>query len=142
MKPADIDPYWLDEKDWLCTLEFLSPEDSGTRASGAEDIGYLLAYAWLTDTRVLALIGDPDAEVYEILFSFSSLPGKRRFLDLVRGNQGMGYSYVEEEFIVPVASEIRDARPLAMVLPNDVVEEATLLAATLVAAVEHDRAPS
>jgi hypothetical protein len=33
---------------------------------------------------VLALVGDPDAEVYEILFSFSSPAGKRNFLDLVR----------------------------------------------------------
>ena len=139
MKPRDMDPYWLDEKDWLCTLEFLSTEDSGTRAWDAEDIGYLLGYAWLTDTRVLALVGDPDAEVYEILFSFSSPAGKRCFLDLVRANEDMGSSYVEEEFVVPVASEIRDARPLAMVLPNDVVQQATLIAAMLVAGVEQGR---
>lgn len=139
MKPRDFEPYWLDEKDWLCTLEFLSTEDSGTRAWDAEDIGYLLGYAWLTDTRVLALVGDPDAEVYEILFSFSSPAGKRRFLDLVRANEDMGSSYVEEEFVVPVASEIQDARPLAMVLPNDVVQQATLIAAMLVTGVEQGR---
>ncbi|MGB8771762.1 MAG: hypothetical protein WCC92_19265 [Candidatus Korobacteraceae bacterium] len=137
MNPRDMDPYWLDERDWLCTLEFLSTEDSGTRAWDAEDIGYLLGYAWLTDTRTLALVGDPDAEVYEILFSFSSPAGKRRFLDLVRANEDMGDSYVEEEFIVPVASEIQDARPLAMVLPNDVVQQATFIAAMLVAGIEH-----
>ncbi len=137
MKPRDIEPYWLDEKDWLCTIEFLSTEDSGTRAWDAEDIGYLLGYAWLTDTRVLALVGDPDAEVYEILFSFSSPAGKQRFFDLVRANEDMGNSYVEEEFIVPVASEIQDARPLAMVLPNDVVQQATFIAAMLVAGIEH-----
>ncbi len=90
MNPRDMDPYWLDERDWLCTLEFLSTEDSGTRAWDAEDIGYLLGYAWLTDTRTLALVGDPDAEVYEILFSFSSPAGKRRFLDLVRANEEHG----------------------------------------------------
>jgi hypothetical protein len=54
----------------------------------------------------------------------------------------MGYSYVDEGFIVPAASEIQDARPLAMVLPNDVVQQATLIAAMLVAGIEHDRAPS
>ena len=142
MKPRDMNPYWLDEKDWHCTLEFLSTEDSETRAWDAEDIGYLLGYAWLTDTRMLALVGDPDAEVYEILFSFSSTAGKRCFLDLVRANEDMGSSYVEEEFVVPVASEIQDARPLAMVLPDDVVQHATLIAAMLVAGVEQGRAIS
>jgi hypothetical protein len=32
-------------------------------------IGYLCAYAHLANTRSLALIGDPDASAYEILFS-------------------------------------------------------------------------
>jgi len=139
MKPRDMEPYWLDEKDWLCTLEFLSTQDAETRAWDTEDIGYLLGYAWLTDTRVLALVGDLGAEVYEILFSFSSPAGKRRFLDLVRANEDMGDSYVEEEFVVPATSEIQDARPLAMVLPNDVVQQATLIARMLVAGVEQGR---
>ena len=132
----------LDEKDWLCTLEFLSTEDSRTRARNAEDIGYLLGYAWLTDTRVLALVGDPDAEIYEILFSFSSPADKRCFLDLVRSNEDMGDSYVEEEFVVPATSEIRAARPLAMVLPNDAVQQATLFAVMLAAGVEYGSSPS
>jgi hypothetical protein len=31
-------------------------------------IGYLVGYANLTNTRSLALIGDPDASAYELLF--------------------------------------------------------------------------
>jgi hypothetical protein len=34
-------------------------------------IGYLFGYAHLTNTRSLALVGDPEANAYELLFSFS-----------------------------------------------------------------------
>jgi len=49
----------------------------------------------------------------------------------------MGCSYVEEEFVLPAASEIEDARPLAMVLANEMVQHATFIATMLVAGVEH-----
>jgi len=35
-------------------------------------IGYLVGYAHLSNTRSLALFGDPDASAYELLFSFST----------------------------------------------------------------------
>jgi hypothetical protein len=53
----DIEPYWQDEEDWLCTIEFLPRDDPGARCFGAETIGYLFGYAQLTNTRTLALIG-------------------------------------------------------------------------------------
>ena len=68
----DFEPYWDDEKDWLCTVEFLPGDDPETRSFSAEIIGYLFGYAHLTNTRSLALLGDPDAHAYELLFSFSS----------------------------------------------------------------------
>ena len=46
-------------------------------------IGYLVGYANLTNTRSLALLGDPDASAYELLFSFSSPEEKNEFLNLV-----------------------------------------------------------
>jgi hypothetical protein len=64
----DIEPYWIDEPDWLCTIEFL-PTDAVARGIGAEAIGCLFGYAQLTDTRMLALIGDADAQAYELLAS-------------------------------------------------------------------------
>jgi hypothetical protein len=33
-------------------------------------IGYLFGYAHLTNTCSLALVGDPEANAYELLFSF------------------------------------------------------------------------
>ena len=35
-------------------------------------IGYLFGYAHLTNTRSLALVDDPEANAYELLFSFPS----------------------------------------------------------------------
>ena len=68
----DLEPYWQDEKDWLCIVEFLPTDNPEARLSAADIIGYLVGYANLTNTRSLALLGDPDAGAYELLFSFSS----------------------------------------------------------------------
>jgi hypothetical protein len=67
---------WIDEPDWLCAVEFLNDEDSEGRDLAANTIGCLLGYAYLTNTRSLALIGDRSHAAYEILFHF--LPRRRR----------------------------------------------------------------
>ena len=68
----DFELYWRDEEDWLCIVEFLPIDNPEARHFAAEIIGYLVGYADLTNTRSLALLGDPDASAYELLFSFSS----------------------------------------------------------------------
>ena len=68
----EIEPYWQDEDDWLGTVEFLSINDPEGRFFAADIVGHLFGYAQLTNTRAPALVGDPDAGAYEILFSFSS----------------------------------------------------------------------
>lgn len=64
----DSEPCWQDEEDWLCTVEFVPTDDPEGRLFAAELIGYLFGYASLTNTRSLALLGDPDASAYELLF--------------------------------------------------------------------------
>ncbi len=120
-------------------FEFLPPDDPEARSLSTEIIGYLFGYAHLTNTRSLALLGDPDANAYELLFSFSSPEEREQFLDLVRSNDDMGNDYIENDFMSPTTEEIMKARPLAMVLPDDVVTHATLVAATLCAGTEDDR---
>jgi hypothetical protein len=137
----EIGPYWQDEDDWLCTIEFLPGDDPEDRLFGAEIVGYLVGYAQLTNTRVLALLGDPDASAYELLFSFSSPEEKKVFLSLVRSNEDMGNDYMSE-FTSPTTEKIRNARPLATVLPQDALTDAMLIAATLCAGTEDDRAVS
>ena len=61
------------------------------RAFGANIVGYLFGHAQLTNTRVLALVGDPDARAYELL-SYSA--EKKAFLNLVRSNEDMGNDYI------------------------------------------------
>ena len=111
------------------------------RLFGADIVGYLIGYAQLTNTRVLALLGDPDASAYELLFSFSSPEEKNEFLNLVRSNEDMGNDYIIE-LTPPTAEEIRNARPLATVLPQEALTHAMLIAATLCAGTEGDRAVS
>jgi hypothetical protein len=128
--------------DWLCTVEFI-PEDNGeARLFATEIIGHLFGYAQATNTRALALVGDADANAYELLFSFASSEGKEQFLHLVRTNEDMGNDYIENDFMSPTAEEIRDARPLGTVLPLDVVNHIALIAATLFACREDSRAAS
>jgi hypothetical protein len=77
-------------KIWLCTVEFLPSNDPEGRVFAADIVGYLFGYAQLTNARALALVGDPEAGAYELLFSFSTPGDKHRFLDLVRSNEDMG----------------------------------------------------
>ena len=128
--------------DWLCTVEFI-PEDNGeARLFATEIIGHLFCYAQAINTRALALVGDADANAYELLFSFASSEGKEQFLHLVRTNEDMGNDYIENDFMSPTAEEIRDARPLGTVLPLDVVNHVALIAATLFACREDSRSAS
>ena len=91
---VDFEPYWQDEKDWLCIVEFLPTDNPEARLFAADIIGYLVGYANLTNTSSLALLGDPDASAYELLFSFSSPGEKNEFLNLVRSNEDMGKDYI------------------------------------------------
>jgi hypothetical protein len=127
----DLEPYWQDEKDWLCTVEFLPADDPEARMFASDIIGYLFGYAHLTNTRSLALVDDPEANAYELLFSFSSSEEKDQFLELVRSNLDMGNDYIGNDLLSPTTEEIRDARPLAMVLPQEVLNRAALIATTL-----------
>ena len=130
-KRNEIYPYWCDENDWLCAVEFLPEDDPESRLIASDTIGYLFGYAAITNTRSLALLGDRDANAYEILFSFSSAEEKNQFLNLIRSNEELGNGYVENDLIQPTREEIERARPLARVLPRDVMAQAALIAATL-----------
>jgi hypothetical protein len=137
----DFEPYWQDEKDWLCIVEFLPIDNPEGRFFAADIIGYAVGYANFTNTRSLALLGDPDASAYDLLFSFSSPEEKNEFLNLVRSNEDMGKDYITE-LTPPTTEEIRNARPLATVLPHDALTHAVLIAVTLCAGTEDDRAVS
>jgi hypothetical protein len=136
-RQRDIEPYWQDEDDWLCTVEFLPSNDPEGRVFGADIIGYLLGYAQLTNSRALALVGDLEAGAYELLFSFSTPGDKDQFLNLVRSNEDMGSDYIHNDFMSPTTEEIRKARPLVVVLPEDIVSRATLIASVLCARTEN-----
>jgi hypothetical protein len=55
----DFEPYWQDEKDWLCIVEFLLTDNPEDRLFAADIIGYLVGYANLTSSRTsLATLSD------------------------------------------------------------------------------------
>src|SRR5258707_12095654 len=68
-----------------------------------------------------------------------SVEEKNEFLNLVRSNEDMGKDYIIE-LKPPTTEEIRNARPLATVLPQDALTHVMLIAATLGAGTEDDRA--
>jgi hypothetical protein len=57
---------------------------------------------------------------------------KNEFLNLVRSNEDMGKDYIFE-LTPPTTEEIRNARPLATVLPHDALTHVMLIAVTLCA---------
>jgi hypothetical protein len=132
--PADREPppFWSKEKDWLVIVLFLPRglDQREERASTAEAIGYMLAYSQITDTRMLALLDDPNADAYELLFSFSGPENKAEFLRLLRSNEFTDCE--DEEILVPIQDEIDAARPLMEILPSSVFEQVALTAASLV----------
>lgn len=115
-KDDGYDAYWTDEPDWLVAVCMLP--------NGAENlpdldwIGRLFGFAQFTDTRMLALVGDPEMPTYELLFSFDSPQHRKEFLELVRID---GYADPDEDatFSIPTFDEIRSARPLALVFPKE-----------------------
>lgn len=124
-----IPPHWLQENDWIVLIEFLPKDDIEDRTQAAERIGYMLAYEQMTATRMLALLGDPQADAYDLLFSFNSAENKAEFMRLLNSNE---LSACDEEFIqVPPQDEIDAAQPIAKVLPEDVVQRVTLIATML-----------
>jgi hypothetical protein len=54
-----------------CLHIVLPTDDREARLFAADIIPYLCGYAHLTNTRLLALLGDPDASTYELLSSVS-----------------------------------------------------------------------
>lgn len=118
---------WLEETDWLVLIEFLRRDDEEDRARGAEAIGYMLAYARMTDTRMLALVGDPEADVYELLFSFNSRENKAEFLRRLQAHDATACE--AEDIMIPHPNEIRAAQPIAEVLPSDVLRRVFTIAA-------------
>lgn len=124
-----IPPPWSEEKDWIVPVEFLPRHDAEDRAIVTEAIGHMLTYAQMTDTRMVALLGDPEADAYEFLFSFNSPKNKAEFLCLLRSSE---VASTEDEFIlVPTQDEIDAAQPLASVLPEAVFREVVLIATVL-----------
>ena len=83
-----------------------------------------------------------DASAYELLFSFAYPTEKDQFLDLVRSNEDLGNAFIENDFWAPTTEEIRNARPLAAVLPQNVMTHATLVATMVFAGAADDRAAS
>jgi hypothetical protein len=124
-----VPPFWKDEEDWIVLIEFLRRDDDEDRARGAEAIGYMLAYAQMTDTGMVALVGDPSADAYELLFSFTSSGNKAEFLRLLQSNDETRCD--DDMILIPRQDEIEAAQPIARVLPEDVMRQVTVTAAML-----------
>jgi hypothetical protein len=93
-------------------------------------MGKLLAFSLITNTQMIAKIGDPNEDIpaYELWFSFTSPENKQRFLDLVRQD---GYADPDEPTTLkepPVLEDLPHLRPLSYVFPKHIVEHITNIA--------------
>ena len=116
----NFEPYWLDEKNWLVEIIML-PKDEDLSAD-LKYMGKLLAFSLITNTRMIAQIGNANEDIpaYELWFSFTSPGNKQRFLDLVRQD---GYADPDEPTTLkepPVLEDLPHLRPLSYVFPKDV----------------------
>src|SRR4051794_14818990 len=114
-----FDPYWLDEKDWLVTICPMPKDEDNLEELNW--IGRIFGFAQLTNTRMLALVGDPVTPTYEILLSFDDQENRKIFLAFV-DHDGYADSSEEGMFMVPAHEEIREARPIALVFPKHEAE--------------------
>jgi hypothetical protein len=130
-------PYWLHETDWLGTLVYLPYDPPEERTTGAHLIGILMGFATLTDTRVLARVWDPEAHLFELLFSFSSETLKKNFLQFITLNPGLIPCEVRD-FRIPGVSEIESARPLGTVFSKDVLEVADTISTAVLMGLEDE----
>ena len=55
----DFEPYWQDEKDWLCIVEFLPTDNPEARLFAADIIGYPNQRPFTAQTRVQITPGTP-----------------------------------------------------------------------------------
>jgi hypothetical protein len=113
--------YWADECDWLVELVMLPAGESENNDVTLEWIGKLHAFAWGTNIRLLAQVGDPDVPTYELWFSFENEGDKRHFLQMVR-NEGHADPDGEGEFEPADAealSDLKNLRPVGLVFPKE-----------------------
>lgn len=120
-----VPPYWRNEEDCIVLIEFLPRDDDKDRARGADAIGCMLAYSRMTDTRMLALVGDSKADAYELLSSFSSSENKPEFLRLLQSNEATACE--KEQILVPIQAEIDATQPIARVFPEDVMRQVAVV---------------
>jgi hypothetical protein len=118
--------YWKEEKEWLVEVVLLPAFDPDGLAEYLDWIGRVLAFSMATDTRMLAIVGDPDVPTYELWFSFNSQRQKQEFLQMVRED---GFADPDEEdcFDPPNSLELlADLRPIRV--PKDQNDHITALA--------------
>jgi hypothetical protein len=120
--------YWGEEKEWLVDVVMLPAFDPDSLAETLDSIGNFLAFSMATETRMLALVIDPDVPTYALWFSFSSQKQREEFLQMVRDD---GYADPDEEdcFYPPNSLEdLKDLRPIGEVFPKDQIDHIMALA--------------
>ncbi|WP_109487497.1 hypothetical protein [Occallatibacter savannae] len=119
--------YWKEETDWLVDVVMVSDDEPKHSEINLNYIGRLFAFALATDTRMLAQLGDPEMNAYELWFSFRDGQSKTEFLNLVRED---GYANPDDEacFDPPVSmTDLEDLRPIAYVFPEAQAEHIQLV---------------
>jgi hypothetical protein len=129
--------FWLEERDWLVEVVMVPDDNPEDAAIVLEWIGRVYAFSMATNTRMLAMIGDPDIPSYELWFSFDTENEKQQFLQFIRED---GYADPDEENSFQAPPDLADIPRLQMitkVLPehqlNRIMRAAMVMIATILA---------
>lgn len=113
--PFDSSP-WKDDKNWLVTVAILGPSDDPDNAECLDWVGRLFAFASVTNTRTLAVRGDPSWPTYELWFSFINDNEKRRFINLVRDDGFADPDDPDDGFNPPGSlKDLPDLQPISLI---------------------------
>jgi hypothetical protein len=61
---------------------------------------------------------------------------------LIRANEDLGNDYIENDLMLPTNEEMRNARPLETILPEDALIRAVLIATSICVGAEDDGSAS
>ena len=119
------------EREWYCRGMFSLGGRDEERAEEAEVVGYLMGYAWSSGGTVLAQ-ADAAAGCYYLLFSFPSSVAKLHFLRLCQSNMITRWEHDDWSSAKAQSDDLIRACILDEVLPRDVLDGATVIAAALI----------
>jgi len=124
-------PLWSEDRDWLVAIVMLPDDEPEDNRLELDWLGRVFAYCQITNSRLLAQLGDPDMPAYEIWVSFDSAEHKREFMALVDADEATDSSDPCSSSPPVDLNNIWNLRPLGEVLPQEYTDHVCVVATAI-----------